>query len=66
MHLYVKVATDGDLTATLYSVLKIQDYCDSTWAGLCSFMKVPPVACPNEPVARLKYALQMLTLAPAE
>ena len=65
-HLYVQVGVDGDLIASLYSALKIKDYCDSTWAGIRSLMNLPSNACPDEPVARFKYALEVLELAAAE
>ena len=50
-HLYIKVATNGDVTDSLYSALKVQEYCDSKWAMLCSYLKIPSNTCSNDPVA---------------
>ena len=54
-HLYIEVATNGDVTDSLYSALKVQEYCDSKWTMLCSYLKIPSNTCPNDPVARLEY-----------
>ena len=65
-HLYVHVNADGDLTASLYSVLKIEKYCDNMWSKTRLFMNLLSNACPVEPLARLNYALKVLQLAADE
>ena len=65
-HLYLQVTSTKDLTDRLYSKLKITNYCESWWSTIRSFMKVPSPACPDEPAARFKYALDILTLAATE
>ena len=63
VHLHIKVSTNGDDTDSLYSALKVQEYCDSKWATLCSY---PSHTCQNDPVARLEYVLKVLTVAASE
>ena len=65
-HLYIKVNVKGDITNNLYSALKLKEYCDSYWATICSYLNIPSNTCPNDPVARLEYALNVLTVVASE
>lgn len=65
-HLYIDVGIDGDVTDSLYSALKLKEYCDSYWTTVRSYLKIPSNTCPNNPVARLKYAVNVLTVAASE
>ena len=64
--LYVPVGDNGDVSVGLYSALKIDAYCESSWAKLCSFVNFPLESCPKESSARLEYALQILETAATE
>ena len=46
----------------------LQEYCDSKWAMLRSYLKIPSNTGPNDPVARLVYVyvLKVLTVAASE
>ena len=39
--LYVPVSVNGDVSVGLYSALKINAYCESYWARLCSLVNLP-------------------------
>ena len=57
--LYVSIPYDGDVAQGLYSALRIEEYCDSTWAEIRSYiMRIPSPVCAEK--ERLKYALQLL------
>ena len=60
------VGNNGDVSVGLYSALKIDAYCESSWAKLCSFVNFPLESCPKESSARLEYALQILETAATE
>ena len=56
--LYVSIPYDGDVAQGLYSALRIEEYCDSAWAKMLSYMRIPSPVCAKK--ERLEYALQLL------
>ena len=60
--MHIEIKENGDVTDSLYSALKVQEYCDSTWATLRSYLRVPSHTCPNDPDAQLDYILKVLTV----
>ena len=56
--LYVSIPYDGDVAQGVYSALRIEEYCDSTWTEIRSYMRIPSPVCAEK--KRLKYALQLL------
>ena len=64
--LYVSVGSNGDVSSSLYSALKIDVFCNSAWARMFSFLKVPIESCSSEWPGRLDYALEILTKAATE
>ena len=56
--LYVSIPYDGDVAQGLYSALRIEEYCDSAWAKMLSYMRIQSPVCAKK--ERLEYALQLL------
>ena len=58
--LYVSIPYDGDVAQGLYSALRIEEYCESTWAKIRSYMRIQSPVCPKK--ERFKYVIQLLKL----
>ena len=58
--LYVPVGSDGDVSASLYSALKIDGLCKGTWANIRSFLNLPSTNCLDASQDRFVYALKVL------
>ena len=60
----MSVGVSGDLSSSsLYESLKFNAYCEGYWAKLHSYLNLPLRICPDDPVVRLRYALQVLAKA---
>ena len=60
------VDVDGDVSVSLYRLLKINEFCERFLVKLYSYLKFPLKICPDNPHSRLKYALKILAQAAAE
>ena len=67
-HLHVHVGGNGDVGTSLWSALKLEDYCQSSWAKILSYPNVPPhtFICSSSPSDRLHFALKILTEVAAQ
>lgn len=57
-HLYVWISYDGNVAKDLYRSLKIQDYCDSTWVTIRSYIGIQTDVCRRQ--EPLEYAIKVL------
>lgn len=62
-HLYIQVTIMTNLADSLYEKLKLDMYCKGWWSKISSFMNMRTHACPDDPVDRIKYALNVLKQA---
>ena len=58
--LYVPMTSYQHVSTSLYSALKISDYCKSHWATIRAHFGVPSGNCPDKLPARPEYALEIL------
>ena len=62
-HLYIEVTTEKNLADTLYQELKLDVYCHGWWSQITSIVNMQTHVCVNDPTARIKFALRVLTQA---